>query len=297
MKPINLGVAYPACNLPDNDFLLAKEKLQNYAINLEKSTHAEDIKQIPYRYSPKNRAKEIESLFLDKNIHAIICARGGYGVQHILKYLNFDIIKNNPKPFIGYSDISILLNEISKRTSLVTQHGPMVKELAQINDDNFFQQLKLNILNNFNSPAKLNFDNCETIKEGVAEGILVGGNLSSLVASTATPYEINFKNKILFLEDTDEEYYHIDRLLSNLCDSKKIYDSSAIIFGDFNLMECKKLHYNISLKELILSILTAYKKPILWGLPVGHQNYKNYLPIGRKINLSLTKNKKEISFL
>ena len=297
MNEIILGVTYPACNLSPKIFAQAQKRLKKYGIILKNSTLALDPNLAPFRYSAEYRAKEIESFFQDSTINAIICARGGYGCLHLLKYLDFNKIKQNPKIFIGYSDASILLNQIQQNTGLITQHGPMVRDLARINNPSFFNKFRKNILSNFKNTPLYNLNNCEVIQEGTAEGILVGGNLSSLCSLIGTPYEIDLTHKILFLEDIGEEFYHIDRLISQLCLNQKILQSKAIILGDFNRMTNKEIRYKTNLKNIILEQLKDYKNPIIWNFPAGHQNNSNYLPIGQKIKISFDNKQKQLKFI
>ena len=146
----------------------------------------------------------------------------------------------NPKIFIGYSDITILLNKINKSTGLVTYHGPMLKELVNINNNNFFEKLADLLSGKLLKLSKIGLvKECISLKTGVATGKLVGGNLSSICATISSNQdsfdsEIEFKSNILFLEDTDEEIYQIDRLLTILCQHKKIFSCSGIILGNFS---------------------------------------------------------------
>lgn len=296
MNEIILGVTYPACNLSPKIFAQAQKRLKKHGIILKNSTLTLDHNLAPFRYSAEYRAKELEAFFQDSSINAIICARGGYGCQHLLKYLDFNIIKQNPKIFIAYSDASILLNQIQQNTGLITQHGPMVRDLARITNTSFFNKFRKNILSNFKNMPLYNLSKCEIIQAGTAEGILVGGNLSSLCSLIGTPYEINLSHKILFLEDVGEEFYHIDRLISHLVLNKKILQTKAIIFGDFSRMTNKELRYKANLKTIILELLKDYKNPIIWNFPAGHQNNSNFLPIGQKIKISFHNNQKLLKF-
>lgn len=297
MNELNIGVAFPACDIPNKTLALAKKKLEKHGLIIKTSNYISDKKAAPFRYNPEVRAKELNALFLDKSIHAIVCARGGYGSQKIIKYLDFNIIKQNPKTFIGYSDITALLNQIQQNTGLITQHGPMIKELAFINNKSFFTKFRKDLLNNFKNSPNFNMEKCEILQEGSAEGVLIGGNLTTICSSFATSYEINVKNKILFLEEVGEEFYKIDRLLNQLCGNKKIHETKAIILGDFSSITNKKLKYRLNLKHLILNLLKDYTGPILWGFPAGHKNKNNFLPIGQKIKVNLLQNQKEIKFL
>ena len=245
----------------------------------------------------KERAKELESLYKDKKIQVIFCARGGFGCQEILEYLDFDIIKRNPKILIGYSDISVLLNSIYEKAGIGTYIGPMLIDLLKIEKKSFFDNFRKYIISNFRKiPNVVDVKKIEILQKGFAEGKIIGGNLSALYAMNSTPYEINFNNKILFLEEVDEDFYHIDRMITNLLQSRKIFETKGIVFGDFTNVNNKKHKFNLSLKELIMKKLKDYKGPILWNYPLGHENTRNFLPIGARCTLDLANGNKVLKF-
>lgn len=282
----NLGLTFPACNLENKLIKQAEQKLHNYNINLVTITNQLNHNSVPFRASAIDRAKELNELFKQNDINAIICARGGFGAQHITNYLDYHIIKRNPKLFIGYSDITILLNKIFKETGIITYHGIMLKEIAGLNDKVFFkkfQDLLRGKLLSLTIDGKLY--NTEVINGGVGNGRLVGGNLTSICATIATDSEIEFKNNILFLEDIDEEIYQIDRLLTMLNQTGKINETSGIILGGFTKITNKSIKYKVSLESLFRERLKDYKGPIISNYPAGHENYTNFLPIGRLCKL------------
>lgn len=234
------------------------------------------------------RAKDIEDMFLAKDIDGILCLRGGYGTPRILDKINYDIIKNNPKFFIGYSDITALHIAFNQKCGLVTFHGTMAGTCPEW--DEFTYQSLINAINYRNTLDIKNPDNEEiyTLVEGKCEGILTGGNLSLLVSTIGTDYEIDTKGKILFIEDIGESIYKLDRMLTQLDLSGKFKDCSGIIFGDF--CNCEKNNEDdFELIELLKDRIYKYNKPCIFNLKSGHCRPMITLPLGAKCILDADK--------
>lgn len=240
------------------------------------------------------RASDFMNMICDPEIKAIICFRGGYGCIKILDKLNYSTIKDNPKFIIGYSDITLLLNYISKKTGIVTYHGPMIN--SNLEDSITFEGLK-NQLYKLNSKVILNetlFNNLtilnpNTLNKNIINGRLVGGNLSMICSSMGTPYEINTKNSILLLEDIGECPYKIDRMLTQLFLSNKFKSVKAILLGHFTNCESSVPNRSFSLKETLLHNLIPLDIPIFSGFPSGHDYPNVTLPIGANIRIDLKK--------
>ncbi|MGL5329435.1 MAG: S66 peptidase family protein, partial [Peptostreptococcaceae bacterium] len=226
---------------------------------------------------------------LNKDIDAILCIRGGYGTPRILDMIDYNIIKENPKIFIGFSDITALHNAINQKSNLITFHGPMAGSMLDLDKftfDSLFNTLnldnKLNILNPNNEKIK-------SLIEGTCEGQLVGGNLALLVATMGTKYEIDTKGKILFIEDIGEEIYKLDRMLTQLALGNKFKDCVGIIFGDF--CDCNKSNKDdFELEELIIDRVKNYNKPTICNLKSGHCMPMITLALGANYKLDATNN-------
>lgn len=241
----------------------------------------------------QNRAKDLMDMFQDKDVNCIMCLRGGFGSSRILPLIDWNIIKNNPKIFIGYSDITCLLNEIYKRCNLVTFHGPML--CSNFMDKNTLESL-FSILQNGFKPQGINhYDmHVKSNNRCITEGYLVGGNLSLICSLIGTPYEINTSNKILFLEEVGEEPYKIDRMLTQLIQSNKLQKCRGIILGHFTNCECEDSTKSLTLKEVLKTKIFSLNKPTLFNFPAGHDYPNVTLPIGAKIRLNCVKNKIEV---
>lgn len=229
----------------------------------------------------KERAIDFMDMFKDQTVKAIICYRGGYGSIRMMPYVDWKIIKNNPKIFCGFSDITLLLNYINKVSNIPTFHTPMVNSnLYDLTTQKYF----LNLLTQNSISVNLKDFNCiETFNINNISGNLCGGNLSIICSAIGTPYDINTDNKILLLEDVNEPVYKVDRMLTQLLMCGKLDKCLGFIIGDF-------LPYNNNTLELIKNILIPLKKPIILGFPLGHAYPNISLPLGTNISIDFSKN-------
>ncbi|WP_050608405.1 S66 peptidase family protein [Clostridium niameyense] len=244
--------------------------------------------------SDEDRAKDLMNMFLDDSVDMILCTRGGYGSMRILPYLNLDMIKKNPKIFGGFSDITILLNLFYSQCDFPTFHCPMVSCKFE---DEFTTKSFLNTIMNTKTPYFIKNPpdvQMKSITDEVIEGTLVGGNLSLICNTIGTPYEIDTKDKILFIEEIGEPPYKIDRMLTQLILSNKLSSCKGIIVGQFT--NCTLPHYQRSLttSEVIYDRIVKLNKPTLLNFMSGHSYPKLTLPIGAKIKLNCKNSSLEV---
>ena len=246
----------------------------------------------------RSRADALNAAFADKDISAIFCARGGFGSLRILQDVNFDIIKANPKIFVGYSDITALLLAIYERTRMVTIHGPMPavefgRRLRQFTVENFFKAIESNLPPG--SIEKPTGYNIVRISGGVVEGRIIGGNLSLMAKLIGTGFLPSFRNKIVFFEDTEEEAYRIDGHLSQLFAATDFDQAKGYIIGEFTRAEPRYGHPpGWSVKQVIKDYFSKLERPCISGFPCGHGVEKITIPIGVKTVLDA--DKKNVSF-
>ena len=235
------------------------------------------------------RAKDINDAFRDESIEGILCLRGGYGTPRLLNMLDYDMIKSNPKLFLGFSDITALHTAFQAICKMTTIHGPMPTDDWRIMDGYSLESLKSNLFSAAPSGLISNppTEKIETICSGKAEGILVGGNLSLLTATLGTPYEVDTKNKILFIEEVEERPYRIDRMLTSLALADKFSDCAGIIFGTWS--DCEETIYpadrSLQLDQIFHEIIDQYKKPAVNNLRAGHVSPQISLPLGTHVFL------------
>jgi len=241
----------------------------------------------------KDRALDLERMFLDKNIDAIICVRGGYGCARILDLIDFTIIRDNPKAFIGFSDVTALHIAINQLSNLATYHGIMAASIKKWDEFTYSSLIKaLNFKEELIIENPSN-ENLVSLYEGICEGAITGGNLSVIVSTLGTKYEIDTKNKILFIEEIGEYTYKVDKMLNHMQMAGKFNDCKGIIFGEFT--NCKKAFQN---DEGILNILKEIaiknKKPTICNLKSGHCMPMVTIPLNMNCYLNSYENKIKI---
>lgn len=226
------------------------------------------------------RAADINRMFADQEVRAVFCLRGGYGSQRILDMVDYSLIGDNPKIFMGFSDITALLNAIYQRCGLITFHGPMGGDFA----GGLGKPTKAAMKKALESTEPLgelqNPETPEVLSEGRASGIIVGGNLSIVAASMGTPYEIDTRGKLLLLEDVFEEPYSIDRMLNQLKLAGKLEDASGIILGDWGDAAPEEPEESLTLEEVLADAFENIGKPVLKGYKIGHCKPNLTIPIG-----------------
>ena len=239
--------------------------------------------------SVARRVGELEHMFANPEVRAIVCARGGYGTNHLLPHLDLRVLLANPKPFIGYSDITTLLTWLTDH-GLVTFHGPMVtKDFALENGVDLTSWAA--ILSSASAYERdFSANEVEPLVKGEAEGILYGGCLSMLAASLGTPYEIHTEGTILFLEDINAKPFQVDRMLMQLKLAGKFADVRGVIFGE--MLDCSQPSgQDYTLQEIILRLLSDLRIPIAYGFSAGHVRCANrLLPFGVRGRLTVNDN-------
>jgi len=233
--------------------------------------------------SDQERADEFNSLWADPEVKGLVAARGGYGCLRMLDLIDTRQIRKNPKILVGFSDLTVLLTAIHKKTGLVTYHGPVVTTLASIDrksQTGFFQVLTGN-RPQFIKPPKL-----KILKKGQARGILLGGNLTTLVHMLATPYEIAWDQALLFIEDIGETPYRLDRLLTHLSRAKRLQKIKGLILGTFSDDDRRENNaMRKAVQTRIAELLAGVDIPVWANFPVGHSRRNLTLPIGAKAEM------------
>ncbi len=253
--------------------------------------------------SDEIRAAEINGFFCDAEVDAILCLRGGYGSPRILDRLDYVAIRRNPKILVGYSDITALLNAVHRRTGLVVFHGPMAKEFASGNGPTAYTE---KYFWSAFAPRSARFDDwggggprgrdaMSVLVGGKAEGVLVGGNLSVLVSTVGTPYEIDARGKILFLEDVNEKAFRLDRMLNQLRLSGKLGRLRGVILGSFTSCGLDLRGTATSLDDLFVEYFGSLGIPVITGFPTGHTPDQVVMPIGVRVRLDA--DKRELAIL
>lgn len=283
----------------------SEEKIQKAISNLEgQGFRVKYSEAIRLRYghlagTDAQRLTDFHNAFADKEVKAVWCVRGGYGCTRILPNINYALIKANPKILIGYSDVTALLNAIHQKTGLVGFHGPVgATPFTEFNVEHINA-----VLLDAKSPHKITLSqkNLEkedtayqplTIQGGRAVGKLVGGNLCLLASMAGSPFQVDFKNRLVFLEDVGEKPYRIDRMLTQLLQSSNLHLAKGIILGIFEDCQPKNEEFSLSLMDTLKERLGNLNIPVLYGFSFGHIQNMCVLPIG--IEASLDADKMEV---
>lgn len=235
------------------------------------------------------RARDVNAMFVDDEVDAIVCLRGGYGAMRILDQIDYEMIKKHPKIFMGFSDITALHIALLEKCGLATFHGPMAaanwagKPLDEFSRDSMYRALMRSepvgeLLNPPEYPR-------QTVNPGQCEGRLVGGNLMLITSSLGTPWELDTKGRILFIEEIGERTYCVDRMLTQLRLAGKFQDCAGVVFGDFADCPIEYPEFGLSLDEIIGDVVAPCGKPVFAGLRCGHCSPKLTLPFGVKCRM------------
>jgi len=245
----------------------------------------------------ERRAQELMGYFKDPVVKAIFPGTGGYGTTRILGMLDYDAIRKNPKIIIGFSDITGLHLALNKKAGLITFHGPLLmyglgsKDNLTTYSATYFHRALF--ASEYAPDAPVGWTYAEsassspvvTLVGGKAQGRLVGGNLSLVAATMGTPYEIETKGKLLFLEDTHEEPYRVDRMFSQLRNAGKLDEASGIILGMWTDAESKEPRRSLSMQQVFEDYFKPLGKPTILYFPAGHTAYNATLPMGAMAEL------------
>ena len=232
--------------------------------------------------SDEERANEFNDFVSNPLIKAILFVKGGWGCGRVLDKIDYQQLKKNPKIILGFSDMTSLLNAIYHKTGLITFHGPIGNSSWEKFSLNSFQDMVCRGGDSFQKPELPQLQLFSAWQNGKATGELIGGNLTVFCSLLGTPYWPSCAGKILFLEDTHEEPYRIDRMLNSLRLAGVFNEVSGIIFGQFNDCNAEKPQESFTLEEVVRHQLKGYSFPVIWGAPIGHVKNKWTLPIGVK---------------
>jgi muramoyltetrapeptide carboxypeptidase len=233
------------------------------------------------------RTTDLQQYLDDPEIKAVIAGRGGYGTLRIIDELDFTKFVESPKWVVGFSDITVLLSHVYAKYRVQCIHGQMPytfedstpEALAALKTALFGGEL---IYNSSNAGIQLN-------REGEAEGILIGGNLTLLVMLQGSESEIDYIDKILFIEDVGEHEYSVDRLIRMLKRNGKLSQLKGLIVGAFNGFEVEDIPFGETPEQVIWELVKEYEYPVCFNFPVGHIDDNRAMVVGKKAVLSLKK--------
>lgn len=242
----------------------------------------------------EQRADDLMRAFTDPKVRGILCIRGGYGTSRLLRMLDYDLIRKNPKVLVGYSDLTSLHCALLKKSGLVTFHGPMLNsEFIHEDLPGFTRKSFLETICGSEPTGSIRLGysgKVRTLRGGKTQGALLGGNITLLCATLGTPYLPSFKNKLLFFEDLDEVPYRFDRMLTQLLNAGLLQQVSGIAVGInkdcVDPKAAKAKEFRQTLEHVFRERLLPLGVPVVMDLPFGHVKHNATIPIGVKATLN-----------
>ena len=284
-KGDTIGLVCPAGFMPLEKIQTAIDTLQQWGFTVKEGKTPGGRSKNYFSATDEDRLNDLQEMLDDKNIKAILCARGGYGTGRIIDKLNFKKFKKHPKWIIGFSDITVLHSHLYSNYKIACLHAPMA---AAFNDegykDEYVQSLYMALVG---TEANYKCEAHEFNKLGIVKGRLIGGNLSLLAHLVGTASDINTKNKILFIEDIGEYIYNVDRMMYQLKRSGKLDKLAGLIVGKFSDMKDTERPFGQTAEEVIRDIVKEYDYPICFNFPVSHEKENYALKIGVKYTLTV----------
>jgi muramoyltetrapeptide carboxypeptidase len=228
----------------------------------------------------EQRAENLMKMWSNPDVKAIIAATGGYGAVRVLPYLDPDVFRRNPKIFVGYSDITALHLWLMRRAQVRVFHGPTLDDLYTGVSDPTVRSL-LSALTDPRPQDKLTGFGVRAVRPGRAVGRLTGGNLSLVQQTIGTPYEIDTRGAILFLEETRDPMSFVDERLVHLRSAGLLREVRGIVFGQLSIDRCEEDEF----QNFLLDLLPDFDGPILMDFPAGHEAPNLTLPLGTEVEM------------
>ncbi|KLT64694.1 LD-carboxypeptidase [Pedobacter sp. BMA] len=287
-KGDKIGLVCPAKKLPKSiDTAIAVLESWGLEVVIGKSVYASHHQ---FAGTDELRTRDIQQFLDDTSIRAIISGRGGYGSIRIIDELDFTVFKQHPKWFVGFSDITVILSHIIAQTQTQCLHAQMPYTFEE-STPSAIESLRASL---FGEPQEYSYTSTFKSRAGVAEGILIGGNLTLLVTMQGSVSEMDFDNKILFLEDVGEQEYAIDRMMRMLKRAGKLAKLKGLIIGAFNEIAEEKISFGQTAEEVIWDVVNEYDYPVCFNFPTGH--IENNLSMALGANVALTVENKNVHF-
>ncbi|SIS70759.1 muramoyltetrapeptide carboxypeptidase [Belliella pelovolcani] len=291
-KGDTVGLISPSAATAERiQFMFAQEALEALGFKVKLGTNLKN-RRGHLAGTDEERAADLNGMFADPEVKAIICIRGGSGAARILPLIDYELIKKNPKPILGYSDITALHNAIHAKTGLITFHGPNGTgswnnfNVAQF-DQIFFDKSLPTFENEISKGDDLVIKNNRTItmQSGTVAGKILGGNLTVLTALSGTPYLPDFKDAILFLEDIGEDPYKIDRMMSTLKLNGTLDQIKGFVFGQCTDCTPSGGYGSLTLDDVLDDYILPLGIPAYKGAMIGHIPKQFIIPVGAQVRL------------
>lgn len=239
------------------------------------------------------RAADLQTFLNDSEIKAIIAGRGGYGTIRIIDELDFSAFEAAPKWLIGFSDITVLLSHTLAKLNTQSIHAQMPYTFEESTPEALESLRKVMFGEALNYTYESTFEN----KKGETAGVLIGGNLTLLIALEGSVSEMDFADKILFIEDVGEHEYAIDRMMRILKRKGKLKNLKGLIVGAFNELGEEKIPFGQTPEEVIYELVKEYDYPVCFNFPTGHIDDNRAMVLGAKVSLKVNEHKVEFNYI
>lgn len=239
------------------------------------------------------RAQDLQTFINDDSIKAIIAARGGYGTIRMIDKVDFKSLHQNPKWLVGFSDITILHTHLYNNYHLQSIHGQMPVNIPDASAKSL-ESLRKAL---FGEEIYYEFNSHTLNRPGEAAGILIGGNLSLLIGVSGSVSDLDYNNKILFIEDVGEYLYAIDRMIRTLDRAGKLKNLAGLIVGGFTEIKDNDIPFGRTIEQIIMDVVDKYDYPVCFDFPAGHLSDNRSLIFGRQVNLLVHDHEVKINYL
>ncbi len=286
-KGDKIGIVAPARKISEKELLDAFNIINDRGYNVVYSNNLTS-EEHQFAGSDEMRAKELQLLLDDDSIKAIMFARGGYGCVRIVDMIDYSRFAKHPKWLIGYSDATVFHGHVSRNYGIQTMHATMpINFISNTSNslDSLFDKLEGKFIDE-------EFTNNNLNRVGVAQGQLVGGNLSVLYSLLGSPSFPDTKGNILFLEDLDEYLYHIDRMMMGLKRAGKLSSLAGLLVGGMTQMNDNTIAFGSTAEEIIRDCVDEYNYPVYFGFPAGHIDDNRALIMGSDVKIYPTEDNK-----
>ena len=284
-----IGLVCPSGYMTEERTHVCVQALQDWGYNVRIGATVGGASPNYFSGTDEERLVDLQRMLDDESIHAVLCARGGYGMGRIIDRIDFSHFKKQPKWIIGYSDITVLHSHLYSNYYIASMHAPMAGAFNDGGVNNEFIASLKNALEG--KKAKYQTPVHEFNRKGEAIGELVGGNLSLLAHGVGTPSDIKTKGRILFLEDVGEYIYNVDRMLHQLKRSGKLDRIAGLIIGGFTESKDTERPFGQDVYTVIRDIIAEYDYPVCFDFPVSHtdRNYALKVGVGYKLKVGKSK--------
>ena len=276
-----VAIISPSYCIDEKLLIEAKEFLERWGLKVHIGKNASK-RNGPFAGSDEERLSDLQEMTDDRDVKAVLCSRGGYGLSRIIDKADFSALNTSPKWYSGYSDITVLHMWLNEVCGIMSVHGDMPLNFnnTEKHSNNFNTLKKALFGEQISYEWKGDFYNARNVS-----GEVTGGNLSLIYSLTGTKADLSARGKILIIEEVREYYYHLDRMLISLKLSGKLEDLSALVIGGMTKIKDASVPWGKDVEKTILEIVNEFSYPVLFNFPAGHTADNRAFYIGKEAKI------------